>query len=341
LNAFCAADGGANNAVNSATSAGFRTINWDAVKLDGTDFGGGGNTTVISNGNTVGIPRDRFQQRGAFFDEVYAVSGNGFATVNPTVTGLFPAFSPSNTFAPFNGNVLDVAFVVPTGANATGPVVPAATRGFGAIFENVELASTTTIEYFAGGQSLGKFNVPAGTSGQTEFLGELFASPVVTAVQIVLGTDTIFTFNGTTFSSNTTDTPGTGHNLVATDDFAYAEPQPIANAAPVVDGPQGVSSAVAVRATALKPFTGTVATFHTTIPTQTASSFKATINWGDGHTSNGTVAANTSGGFDVSGTNTYALPGLYPVSVLIQDFSGNTATVINTVRANEVFIATG
>ena len=123
-------------------------------------------------------------------------------------------------------------------------------------------------------------------------------------VTITLGTETIFNFNGTTFSSSTTNSPGTGHNLVATDDFAYAEPQPIANATPILAGPQGTSSAVAINATAGKPFTGVVATFHSDVPAQTASSFKAVITWGNGHVSNGSISANAQGGFDVSGTNT-------------------------------------
>ena len=59
----------------------------DGVKLDGTDFGGGPNTTVISQGNTVGIPLDRFQSRGVYFGAVYAVSGDGFTTVNPSAAG--------------------------------------------------------------------------------------------------------------------------------------------------------------------------------------------------------------------------------------------------------------
>ena len=80
---------------------GRREINWDGVKLDGTDFGG--NTDVIvSTGKVVGIPVNRFQSRGVLFAEEYAVSGDGFVSVDPGVAGQFPAFSPRNTFAMFN-----------------------------------------------------------------------------------------------------------------------------------------------------------------------------------------------------------------------------------------------
>lgn len=40
-------------------------------------------------------------------------------------------------------------------------------------------------------------------------------------------------------------------------------------------------------------------------PTATAASFNATINWGDGTTSTGTITTNAGGGFSVSGTHTY------------------------------------
>src|SRR5206468_9684261 len=195
---------------------------------DGTDFGG--NTTVIDLNHVVGIPLNRFQNVGVHFDAVYAVSGpasgtdtSTFSTVNPTVTNLFPAFSPTKTFAMFNDNTIDLHFVLAS-AHATAPV-PAATRGFGAIFKNVELDNTTSIEYFNGDTSLGKFFVPVGTAGQPEFLGELFTGPIVTRVTLTLGTDVLFSFDGTTFHAGPqANDPAHGHNLVVTDDFAYAEP---------------------------------------------------------------------------------------------------------------------
>ena len=105
---------GSKNTAAAPQTGGFRVINWDGVKLDGTDFGGGSNTTVINMGKTVGIPLNRFQVQGTFFEEVYAVSSDGFTDVNPNVTGLFPAFSPSNTFAMFNDNTIDQSFVLPS-----------------------------------------------------------------------------------------------------------------------------------------------------------------------------------------------------------------------------------
>lgn len=221
-NAFVAAIGGANNGGNPPPqSAGFRAINWDAVKLDGTDFNG--STTVLSAGKTVGIPVNRFQGRGVLFDEVYSVSGDGFASANPSVAGLFPFFSPSNVFAPFNGNNLDVAFVLPSDPASTP--LPAAVSGFGAIFENAQKQNVSAIEYFAGDVSLGKYFVPGGQNAETEFLGVLFDAPVVTRVKITLGEAPIFSF----FDGKISAGPN-GAELVATDDFAYSEPVAAPNA---------------------------------------------------------------------------------------------------------------
>jgi hypothetical protein len=315
LNAFEAAIGGVNNGANPPPqTGGFRAINWDGVKLDGTDFGG--STTVISQGKTVGIPTNRFQERGVQFEEVYAVSGDGFQSVNPNVSAaLFPAFSPNNTFAMFNQNSIGLSFVLPS--LHAGTPVPAATTGFGAIFRNVEIAGTTSIEYFSGDRSLGKFFVPVGTQGQAEFLGELFSSPVVTSVQITLGTDVLFSFNGTTFSSNTADSPGTAHNLVVTDDFVYAEPTSQANVTAPIKPVVGTA------------FTGTVATFTDDNPNAVPKDFTATITWGDGHTSPGTIAGPANGAFTVSGTNTFGTLGSFPISVLVQDLGGNEVSLTN------------
>src|SRR5438105_3777170 len=52
------------------------------------------------------------------------------------------------------------------------------------------------------------------------------------------------------------------------------------------------------------PFTGLVATFSGA-PGESAGAFQATILWGDGHQSGGSIAADPGGGFDVTGTNTY------------------------------------
>jgi len=221
LNSFRTAIGGVNNGTAPPPHAtGRREINWDGVALNNTDFGG--NVTVIDNNKTVGIAVNRFQARGALFEEVYAVSGDGFASVNPGTAGQFPAFSPTKTFAMFNDTSIGMSFVFASNP-ATAPI-QAGTRGFGAIFLDVETANTSSIEYFNGSTSLGKFFVPVGGSTEPEFLGVLFDSPIVTSVELTVGTDVLFSFNGSTFTPGGSEDLRNGHDFAVVDDFIFAEP---------------------------------------------------------------------------------------------------------------------
>ena len=60
----------------------------------------------------------------------------------------------------------------------------------------------------------------------------------------------------------------------------------------------------------------TVATFLDPNMADTMADFVALINWGDGHTSSGSIQGGT-GVFTVSGTNTYALGGTYTTTVTV------------------------
>jgi hypothetical protein len=241
LGAFRTAIGGVNNGGAPPPAAGGRReINWDGVALDGSIPG----SVVIVPGQNVGIPTDLFQTRGVTLDRIHSVSGDGFVSVNPGVVGQFPAFSPTRTFASFNNNVVIVNFVL---ASARGTAaVPAATRGFGAIFLDVETANSSSIEYFAGTTSLGRFFVPPGPTSQPEFLGVLFDAPVVTSVRITTGAGTLFSFTtppSTPGSPDITINPVTGIDQAALDDFVYAEPTAIVvPTAVVAPGPPPPSS---------------------------------------------------------------------------------------------------
>jgi hypothetical protein len=86
-------------------------------------------------------------------------------------------------------------------------------------------------------------------------------------------------------------------------------------------------------ATEGQAFTGmVVASFTDADPLGTATDYTATIDWGDGTTNTGTVASNGSGGFEVSGTHTYAEEGTNSVTVSIADLGGSTATASSTVN---------
>jgi PKD repeat protein len=90
------------------------------------------------------------------------------------------------------------------------------------------------------------------------------------------------------------------------------------------------------------PFSGVVAHITDGDATALASDYTVTaIDWGDGHTSAGTVSAHAGGGFDVSATHTYAAVGSYAVSVPVMKVNGRTASsapVTDTVYATALTV---
>jgi len=92
------------------------------------------------------------------------------------------------------------------------------------------------------------------------------------------------------------------------------------------------ATGAAFSATAGSPVTATVATFDDADPAGTASDYTATINWGDGTTSAGTIGPTAGGGFAVSDSHTYANAGTYATSIAIDDAGGATATATGTAN---------
>jgi virginiamycin B lyase len=88
-----------------------------------------------------------------------------------------------------------------------------------------------------------------------------------------------------------------------------------------VSAPQATGTGVTLTTTAAQLFTGTVASF-TGVALNSLSQYSATIDWGDGQVSNGTIAANGTGGIDVSGSNRYAASGSYTVTVNLSPYPG-------------------
>ena len=190
------------NTVGSFGS-GRREINWDGVP--------------DSFASPNGLPGNFFNvnsPRGVVFSTPglgFAVSANAteapilFGNINPSYAQTFSAFSAQRIFTAIGSNVIDVNFFIP------GSTTAALTRGFGAIFSDVDLASTTSLQFFDGSNaSLGTFFAPTG--GIFSFLGVSFGSSSVGRVRITSG--------NTALGPN----DGGGSDVVAMDDFIYAEP---------------------------------------------------------------------------------------------------------------------
>jgi hypothetical protein len=96
-----------------------------------------------------------------------------------------------------------------------------------------------------------------------------------------------------------------------------------------------LATGAAIKPKAASPFTGTVATFTDAMPGRGPADFSATINWGDGATTSGTITG-AGGSFAVSGSHTYSIPGAYTTTVTISDPGGATANTTGsaTVETN-------
>jgi hypothetical protein len=93
-----------------------------------------------------------------------------------------------------------------------------------------------------------------------------------------------------------------------------------------VADPPITATGTSITGTQGQSFTGAVATFGQPIPGASADDYSATIDWGDGNTSDGTIATNATGGFTVTGSNTFEATGSLGVTVRIDDNAGTTAT---------------
>lgn len=181
--------------------AGRREINWDGTPAQFTFPP----NALPANFFNVNSPRGVvFATNGTNV----LVSADNFASVNPTYAGQFQFFSPVRTFAPQGGTVTFVDFFVP------GSTTPAETSGFGAVFSDVDLTTSSNIVYtFPNGQTFQRA-VPALAQGLS-FLGVTFNGVDVRRVTITSGNTALGPNDG-----GTTD-------VVIMDDFLYGEPQAI------------------------------------------------------------------------------------------------------------------
>src|SRR5438093_3403006 len=141
VDAYRTALGTLNANVAGSFPSGRREINWDGVP----DALAAPNN-LPANFFNVNSPRGVvFSTAGTAF-QVSATAASGtaveFGNLNATYTSIFQTFSPQRLFTALGSNVVDVTFFVP------GSTTPATTSGFGAVFTDVDLASTTSIQYF-------------------------------------------------------------------------------------------------------------------------------------------------------------------------------------------------
>ena len=188
---------------------GRREINWDGVPsaLLGKQL-----PANFLNNTDPGAPAS--SQRGLIYeaDEPFQVSNSNFAEVNAQAAGEFGPFSGSQVFTNVASNLWDVGFEIP------GQNIAASVSGFGIVFADVDLANNTSIEFFNGDKSLGKFYAPVQKDGSRfSFLGVYFKTQRVTRIKVQHG-------NGLLNAGEKDISNGGAKDLVILDDFLYDEP---------------------------------------------------------------------------------------------------------------------
>jgi hypothetical protein len=286
LPAFEAAAGGRDNGTTPGEQgSGFRHWTPVGIAVNGSDPG----STAIPGGHTAALSPSRLQPWGIGLGPEVAVANDGFQSVNANA-----GFSPPTLWAPFNSNTAEFRVVAPT-TQASAPM-PAVTRGLGVTFVNAQSAGAA-IQYYNGNTLLGQISPQGGAS----FAGLLFRDPVVTRVVITLGTQSIFGFDGSTLTHGTSAT----NTLAAGEDVVLTEPG------------AGVPT---VGATAGVPVSPSLGGFDANEP---AANIRATVDWGDGNQSSGTIVPAPGGGFTVAADHTYAVAGSFTATPTVQDFSGS------------------
>ena len=116
------------------------------------------------------------------------------------------------------------------------------------------------------------------------------------------------------------------------DDDAGPSARPTRSVAPPASGDiaDAALTASGVSTSSAQAFSGTVANFTDPNTGGSAGEFTATINWGDGTSSSGTVSG-SGGSYSVKGSHTYTGTGKFTVKVHVVDEGGSTADATTTL----------
>lgn len=198
-------------------TGGRRQINWDAAP----DSISAPNAFPGDFFNFGAAPRARgieFTTPGSgFFLSATQASGVGieFDNIDPSYSDTFDTFSAERLFTPYESVITIAKFFSP--ADQT---TPATTRGFGAVFSDVDYTDISRIDYFDENDNLltTVFAPSAGGSESLSFAGAVYDEAIISSVWIYSG--------NTPLAPGVVDDPSGGVDLVVLDDFIFGEPVP-------------------------------------------------------------------------------------------------------------------
>lgn len=208
INQFRSILGDSLNVAPGKTS-GRREVNWDGVPAALTN----NNNFPVDFFNSTNPEDPNGRKRGLVYIDAgngFRVDSSSFSQVDPSYAGQFPVFSKKRLFTQMGNYVYEAVFKVP------GTGTDASIHGFGAVFSDVDIAGSSTLEFFEGNKSLGVFKVKASPQSFS-FLGVHFEGKKITRVKFTTG-------NGVLGEGLKDISDGGSKDLVVLDDFFYDEP---------------------------------------------------------------------------------------------------------------------
>jgi hypothetical protein len=238
--------GGTTAAANGSFGGVRREINWDGVPDQFSapnDFPSDFFNTRSPRGVVFSTPGLNFQV------SANAASGTRvrFGNLNPVYVKDFGVFSPERLFSPIISTTTDVHFFV------AGSKTPGLVKGFGAVFSDVDSATSTSLQFYDRNDTLiATIAVPATPGDATHsFAGAtLPGDPQIARVRVISG--------GQVLSNGTDDSAQASRDKVAMDDFIYSEPVPLPVVTTTVANPETPppsTAALAPPTTAVPPST--------------------------------------------------------------------------------------
>jgi hypothetical protein len=241
-------------------------------------------------------------------DGTHTYADEGSFTVTVVLSDDAPGTATataSNPITVAEGDVLTVNPIQPTLSATEGQSF----SGRVANFVNPNAANTTpgdftaTIDWGDGTTTAGVVGNPAATNIYTVDGSHTYADEGSFTVTVVLSDDA----------------PGTA-TATASNPITVADADSLSGTAAPIQTVEGT------------PVGGVIANFTDTDAGNTAADFTATIAWGDGTTTAGTVSGG-GGAFAVSGSHTYTASGSFTVAVTLRDDAPGTASATATAAA--------
>jgi hypothetical protein len=289
------------------------------------------------------VEQSAFSGAVATFDDDSATSPTDFtASIDwgdgtSTTPGTITANSPSFTVFGMHTYADEGSFTVTVTISDVSPGTGTATATDTATVSEADSLSGTPVSFVAlAGTSftgtVATFTDTLTSSPAGDFTATIDWGDATTSAGTVSGGGGSFSVSGThTYAGS-----GTFSVTVTLSDDAPGTATAQVTSTATVGGAGITIIPVTFAATEGVTFNGVVANFSDSRGGAVPADFTASIEWGDGATTPGTVASTGSGTFSISGMHVYADEGVFPVIVGVKDnVSGATGATKSTANVGE------